>query len=1089
VACGWCALACLASARAGAEALPRFTRLSVEHGLSQATVQAILQDHAGFFWFGTDEGLNRFDGYSFRVFKHDPDDPRSLPHSMISALHEDREKRLWVGTHNGLALFDPVTETFTRTGPVEERVTSILEDAAGTMWIGTVGQGLFRRDAGSGTFVSYAHDPGRPASLASQLVSALHRDRRGRLWVGTRDAGLDMLGETAVSDPAGRAGFLHHRHDPRDPRSLPHDDVLGLGEDRAGTLWIATNGGGLASLDPETGTFVRHPGSGEASGAELMTRILIDRQDVLWVGTASGLQRYDRATGRFVTHRHDPADSRSLSRNTIRSLYEDAAGQLWVGTYDGGADVWSRRDAPFRYYTHRNADPSGLAERVVSSLLEDDRGRIWVGTSGGWLHEFEPRSGTFRRYRVPGARAHTAVLSLAQDRRGRIWAGTYRDGLAQFDPERGTFTVLDHRPDGARASVADSIWAIEEARDGTLWLGTNTGLVQFDPERRRAVLHHETPTPGGLSYTGVRALLHDREGNLWVGTLGGLNVLLRGKGVVRYRQEERDPESLSRNAVLALREDGQGRIWAGTMGGGVNVLDQASGKFKAYFRGLQSPVVYRMEEDADGRLWLSTNRGLSRLDPANGRIENFDLTSGLETVQFQVGASLRTRAGRLLFGSTDGFYEFDPRDVRPDTYAPPVVLTYLVPIADPEPRPVPLSTRRELLLPAGTHAFSVEFAALDRTVPRRNQYAYRMQGLRDEWVPLGARREVTFTNLASGRYVFGVRASNNDGVWGPRSEASLAIVIAPPFWRTWWFRGLVALVALGTLALAYRLRVRRRLAAAEERARAERAVRHSEWQYRSIFDQVTQGVFQSTVDGRFLAANPALARMFGYNSPEALLGEVTDIETQIFVRPSRRQEMGRLLQAFGEVHDFQFEARRRGGGTLWVSANIRALPDDAGNLVYLGTAEDISDRKKAEETEGALRAVLENATQEWQRTFDAIEAYIFILDQGGTVMRINRAVRDGAGRASYQECLGRNVEELGGGEPWHTAHELARAVAYTGAASHARVQDPGSGHTWELRATPVRAADTDAPRTIVVARAVDDRPETERSLVRGRAGP
>jgi PAS domain S-box-containing protein len=1044
----------------------------VEHGLSQATVQAILQDHAGFFWFGTDEGLNRFDGYSFRVFQHDPEDPHSLPHSMISALYEDREKRLWVGTQGGLALFDPANETFARVGPVEERVTSMLEDPAGTMWIGTVGQGLFRRDAGSDTLVSYAHDPGRPESLASHLVSALHLDRRGRLWIGTRDAGLDMLAATGLSDPPERSRFLHHRRDPRDPRSLPDDDVLGLAEDRTGTLWIATNGGGLASLDPEAGTLTRHPGRGEASGAELMTRLLIDRQDVLWVGTASGLQRYDRATGQFATHRHDPADARSLSRNTIRSLYEDAAGQLWVGTYDGGVDVWSRWDAPFHYYTHRGADPSGLAESVVSSFLEDDRGRLWVGTSGGWLHEFEPRSGTFRRHRFPGAHAHTAVLSLAQDRRGRIWAGTYRDGLGEFDPERGTFTVHDPRPDAARASVADSIWAIKEAGDGTLWLGTNTGLVQFDPERRRAVLHHETATPGGLSYTGVRALLHDREGNLWVGTLGGLNVLLRGQGVVRYRHEDSNPDSLSRNAVLALHEDGQGRIWAGTMGGGVNVLDQASGKFKAYFRGLQSPVVYRIEEDADRRLWLSTNRGLSRLDPASGSVENFDLTSGLETVQFQVGASLRTRAGRLMFGSTDGFYEFDPRDVRPDAYAPPLVFTYLVPMGDPAPGPVPLSTRRELQLPAGTDAFSVEFAALDRTVPRRNQYAYRMQGLRDEWVPLGRRHEVTFTNLASGRYVFSVRASNKDGVWSPRSEASVAIVIAPVFWRTWWFDTLVALVALGGIAVAYRLRARRRRTAAEERARAADALRHSEWQYRSIFDHVTQGVFQSTVDGRFLAANPALARMFGYTSPEELLREVTDIEAQIFARPNRRREMRRLLEAFGAVHDFQYEARRRGGGTFWVSASIRALPDDAGNVVYLGTAEDISDRKQAGETADALREVLANAKQEWQRTFDAIEAYIFILDESGTVMRINRAVRDGARRASYEECLGRSVAELGAGEPWHTAHELARAVAYTGSSSHALVQDPGNGHAWEVRATPIRAVDTDAPRTIVVARNV-----------------
>jgi PAS domain S-box-containing protein len=1066
----------LSSLAVAGEAPPLFTRLSVEDGLSQGTVQAVLQDHVGFFWLGTDEGLNRFDGYSFRVFEYDPEDAASLPHSMISALHEDREKRLWVGTHAGLASFDRATETFTRVRSVRERVTSIVEEPDGTLWIGSVGEGVFRRDARTGAYVAYAPDPGKPASLASHLVSVLLRDRSRRLWIGTRDGGLDMLEDTDTALPPAQARFVHHRHDPNDPRSLPHDDVLGLAEDRAGTLWVATNGGGLASFDPKTGVFQRHAGRPPWTGEKLTSRLLIDREDMLWVGTgADGLQRYDRTSDAFFTYRADPADRRSLSDDIIRSLYEDTAGQIWVGTHNGGVSVLTRGRQPFGYFTHRAADPTGLANAGVASFLEDDKRRIWVGTEAGWLHLFEPRTGTFRRYRFPSGQSHTALLSLAQDHRGRIWVGTYREGLAEFDPERGTFTLHDYRADQTPGSVADHIWAIEEEADGTLWLGTNTGLVRYDPDRRQATLHHATPNPAGLTTTGVRALLHDRQGNLWVGTLGGLNLLLRGKGFVHYRHDDRDPESLSRNAVLALHEDGQGHIWAGTLGGGVNRLDPSTGKFKAFFRDLRSPVVYRIEEDAAGALWLSTNRGLSRLDPASAKVDNFDLTSGLQSLQFHIGASLKTRDGRMLFGSTTGFYDFDPADVRPDSFAPPVVFTYLRRIGDAAGAPVPLSTRQEVALPATSQAFSIEFAAMDHTVPRRNQYAYRMEGFRDEWVALGGHREVTFTNLGAGTYLFEVKASNNDGVWNPASTASLRVVVAPPVWRTWWFRALLLVAVAGVLALARRVRLRRRRAAAEERARADRALRHSEWQYRSIFDHVGEGVFQTTLDGRFLVANPALAHMFGYDSPEQLLREVTDIETQIFVRPRRRQEMRQLLEEFGFVHDFQYEARRRGGGTLWVSANIRAMSDDAGNVVYLGTADDVTQRKQAEETEKDLRLVLENATQEWQRTFDAIEAYIFILDETGRVIRINRAVRDAAGRSTYQECLGRHVTELGTGEPWSTAHELARSVAYTGAASEAQVQDAQSRRTWDLRATPVRSVDTDQPRTIVVARDVTGR--------------
>ena len=427
-----------------------------------------------------------------------------------------------------------------------------------------------------------------------------------------------------------------------------------------------------------------------------------------------------------------------------------------------------------------------------------------------------------------------------------------------------------------------------------------------------------------------------------------------------------------------------------------------------------------------------------------------------------------------MFGSIDGFYEFDPRDVRPDTYAPRVVLTYLVPIGIPRPARCRSRHAGRLHLSAGTHAFSVEFAALDRTVPRRNQYAYRMQGLRDEWVPLGGRREVTFTNLAAGRYVLGVRASNNDGVWSPQSEASLEIVIAPPFWRTWWFRGLVALVALGALALAYNsgrgddCRPRRNTRAGARGAPFRVAVPQH-------LRPGHAGVFQSTVDGRLLAANPALARMFGYTSPEELLGEVRDIETQIFMHPSRRQEMRRLLEAFGAVHDFQYEARRR------VAARTGSPPTSAPSRMTPATS-CTWERRKTSRTGSrpkrrrvrcarSSRTPGRNGSGPSTRSRPTSSSWTRAAPSCGSTARCSTAP---GGQLPGVRWV-RNVEELGGGEPWHTAHDSARAVAYTGAASHAQVQDPGSGHAWELRATPIRAVDTDSPRTIVVARDVNMR--------------
>jgi len=931
-----------------ADRIGRFTRLSVGEGLSQATVTAILQDHVGFLWLATDEGLNRYDGYTFAVFKHDPKDPQSLPDDLVSALHEDRLHRLWVGTEEGLSLFDPRTETFSRDPSIHGRVNVIAEDPDGTLWAGTQGDGVFERKRNSSAFYHLQeHNSQKPAHLASQIVFALLRDRNHRLWIGTSNDGIYRMEE-------GGERFLQHRHDPKAPASLSHDDVWGFAEDASGNLWVATYGGGLNVLDQKTGSFrhYRHrPGDPRSLATDLLTCLFLDHSGTLWVGTdGAGVQRYDPASDGFDAFLHDPADANSLSQNVVRSIYEDRKGQLWVGTYQGGVNVLKKPHDALGYFTNSASDPSSLGNSSVASFLEDAAGRIWVGTEQGWLNRFDRQSGAFVRYRFPSdVPGGSAIVSLVQDRQGRIWTGTYHGGVGRFDPANGTFVVYRHRPGDPSSLADDDVWALAEGGGGTLWLGTNSGLDRFDPDLGRVSEHY------GMQ---VRALLVDRQRSLWVGSLQGLHHMLPGVGgFVHYRHADNDPHSLSNDAVVALDEDDHGGLWVGTLGGGVNRLDPATASFTSY-RDFPSKAIFGVQHESSGRLWVSTNHGLSRLDPTTGQVDNFDLSNGLQSLQFHMGASLRTRSGRLLFGSTEGFYDFDPRAIAPDTFAPPVVITTVRVFNQPVRLPTVLSTSGELTLSHSDKIFSLEFAALDYTFPKRNRYAYMMEGLSEKWIQLGSRREVTFTSLSPGTYVFRVKASNSDGVWSDTSQTTVRVIMRPPWWGTWWFRALSAAMVVLALLTAHRVRVRRLTDDLAKQKRTELALRRAEEKYRSIFENAGEGIFQASPEGGFLTANPAMARILGYASPEELITDAArgDIPQP---EPLRGLDVKRLLGERDSLQSVTTQVQRRDGRTIWLSVSARIVRDPSGAVLYYeGTAEDITERRRAEEAEAELRAAL-----------------------------------------------------------------------------------------------------------------------------------
>jgi signal transduction histidine kinase/ligand-binding sensor domain-containing protein/DNA-binding response OmpR family regulator len=807
-----------------------FARLSMEDGLSQSAVNVIFQDSKGFMWFGTQEGLNRYDGYGFKVFLNDPENPASLSHDVVHGLVEDRAGYLWVGTDGGgLNRYDPADGSFTRfvhdsSDPASlsaDRVRTVYQDSAGVLWIGTDGGGLNRMDAESGTFRRFKHDPSNSESLSDDRVRDIVEDAEGFLWIATYGGGLSRFDRR-------RGSFASFRHHPANPQSVGDDRVRCLLVDRNGVLWVGTYDHGLDRFDHKTGRFEHFrndPEDPSSLSSNRVRSILQGSSGTLWIGTDKGLAEWGSGGAGFDQHRPDPTDPRSLSDGRVLSLFQDRGGVIWVGTYDG-LNKWNAMTGSFAHYKYVEGDPTKLSEQIVTSFAEDASGLLWIGTYGGGLNRLDRTTGEFTHYRHdpqnPRSLSDDRVMSLHFDRYGVLWVGTMGGGLDRHDPRIGRFIHHRHDPDDPRSLSSNGVTSILEDGEGVLWVGTyRGGLNRFDCSTgsfRR--YEHDPADPTSLSSQRVMMIIETNKGELWVGTDGGgLNRFDRATGTFsHYRHDSQDPRSLSTDHAWAIYEDRQGDFWIGTQGGGLNhwtAGDRAAGRgvFRRYSRddGLPSEVIYGVLEDGSGDLWMSTNRGLARLDPDSGVMKSYDVHDGLQSYDFTFGAQFRSRDGTMLFGGVNGFNAFHPAEVRNNVRVPPLALTAFYKFNEETSLGEPLQELRELDLNHRDQVIAFEFAALDFTAPEKNRYMAMLEGFDGDWVNLGTRRRVSYTNLAPGRYTLRVKGANNDGVWN-ENGLDLRIRVAPPIWRTWWAYIIYALAGGGvilTIAVAQRKRIQR----------------------------------------------------------------------------------------------------------------------------------------------------------------------------------------------------------------------------------------------------------------------------------------
>jgi signal transduction histidine kinase/ligand-binding sensor domain-containing protein len=790
----------------------QFGRLSHVDGLSQDSVRCVLQDRAGFLWFGTVDGLNRYSGQGFDVFRADPDDPQALADDFISALYEDSAGMLWVGTDEGIHRFDPGRGTFTRfPSPlragreVRERPLAFLEQTDGTLLV-VMGPGVWVLDPR--TAVVKRVDDGSVRGLFTSLM----RDRHDRLWVGAQ-AGLFMLDGShlvpwrrALGAPAALGA------------ELGQVNSICLSPD--GTMWIATEEG-LVRLRENAGgaldifCFHHRPEDPRSLPGSRVRKMAFDAAGGLWLATRSGaawLPAADVTTteNRFVCFRYNPSSRESLADEAVEDVLVDRSGVIWFATYGGGLTRIASHHQPLTPYTRINT-PTMLGESVQAAGF-DRQGVVWIGTDAG-LHSFEPGSGKVVGYRPRpeylSGRGEFNAKAILEDRSGVLWVGN-PIGIYQFDRADGSLERWDHEPN-SKVNVR----VMFEDRYGVLWVGARSGLFAVDRENQ-AVVRHQGPGHEVLDGAFVYAIAEDRAGALMLGTLGrGVVVLARdAKGdvveVTRLTHEPSNPASLSSNDVISIRATRDGTVWFGTTNG----LDHWLGAGRGVVRytekdGLPNPTVYSVLEDAFGRLWMSTNNGVARLTPQSGAFRKYYLADGLPSTEFNGGAYCQTPSGLLVFGGIRGFCTVLPGQDSQPTQLASVALTELsisgrshrLPIAD---RDGPFGTaNRPLRLASRERSIGLAFAVLDFVDPKRNHFEYYLEGFERNWSPVGSRSFASYSNLAPARYVFHVRGATSLGV-GTKQDAVFYFEIVPALWQRWWFRALLLLGVVLAGAALYR---------------------------------------------------------------------------------------------------------------------------------------------------------------------------------------------------------------------------------------------------------------------------------------------
>ncbi len=751
----------------------QFRHLTIDDGLSQNSVNCIFQDSKGLMWFGTQVGLNCYNGYDFVIYRHDPADSNSISHNWIWDIKEDQARNLWIATWNGLTKYNPLQNSFTTYLPDSadesairgSRPVALCTDTSGILWVGTWGGGLNRYNATNENFTSFSSEVTGDTILPGNYIRAMYIDKQNILWIGTWN-GLWK----ADLNYSGSIIFSFFRHNPKKPFSISGNRITAIGEDKQGNIWVGTLGAGLNRYDKATGCFehfLHHPLESNGLSDNDVSSILTDKRGNLWVGTVSaGLNLYNPEKNNFTWIMVDPADPSGIRGNNVYSIFEDRSGLIWVGAE--GLNILNPSAARFRHIVTKAGEKNSLSNNKVTCFYEDEKGTLWIGTENHGVNRYYPQTDSFVLYqhdeRISSGLNNNNISVITGDGNGSVWIGTRGGGLNQLNLSSGKITAIRESNDIPATRGLDYINGLCYDPTGYLWIATyNEGLVRHD-----LILHkytsfqHHPQKPNSLSGNYLLRLFMDSRETLWIGTWGsGLDRYnKKTNSFTRFLNDPQDPSSISGNIIHDISENDtdSGRIILVGTNRGLSVLfaDSISAGFYhiSEKNGLPGSSVYAVLPDDHHNLWITSNNGLTRYQPASGRIRNFTVKDGLQSNEFNAGAKIKLHNGYFVFGGVEGFNIFCPDSIHERSFRPSIVFTSFMIFNEETKLPAALPYTSTIQLNYRQNFFSFEFASFDYAIPERNQYRYIMEGVDEDWVESGIRRYAGYTGLDPGKYVF-----------------------------------------------------------------------------------------------------------------------------------------------------------------------------------------------------------------------------------------------------------------------------------------------------------------------------------------------
>lgn len=806
----------------------KFRHFTSKDGLVQNNVVAILQDSKGFMWFGTRAGLNRFDGYDYRLYEYIPGEQNTLTSSQISSLYEDKKGYIWIGhEEGGLDRYNPETDSFENFNRAPEtnvelptsNVSAIIEDEQENLWVGTFGNGMYVINKARTRMKHLVHDPENARSLGANSIRTLLKDSKGNIWVG-------FWSETGIDHYNPETGTFHHLIVREDKQSvITGDSFYDIYEDSAGRIWISLRGVGVSCYYPEENRFENYshdPYNPNSLSSNVVRAIVEDDDGNLWFGTENGgLSILNPATGKFTNLVNDDFDKESLNNNSIYSLYKDAEGNIWIGTYTGGVNAYFKSYNTFEHFRKKSGREQ-LNHNSITSFAQDHLGNLWIGTDGGGINVLESDEFRFLHHRFQRGDNTSLgadfVMGVSTDSAKNMWVGTWGGGLSRYDFDTGLFTRYQRDYENEGSINSNNVSMAYQDSKGNLWVGTfGGGLNLFDYETETFTSYTNEPwNLLSISNNNVVNILEGDKGLLWLGTDGGGINMMRRNHTFRQFLGIKDNRSGLRNGnILSSLKDEKGGLWFGT-NKGLHKFNPETLQFLYYSLddSLSELRVLGIEEDIHNNLWISSNNGLMVFNPESGYFRRFTTAHGLQDIEFTRGSSFEDKKGYLYFGGINGFNRFHPDSVEVSTKPPQIeivdfeIFNRSVKIGEMDSLLKKSITETSYIeIPWRYSMFSMRYAALNYNFTTDIEYAFKLENFDKEWYFVGMNRKATYTNLNPGRYVFKIKCKI-DGAWG-KEQSKLEIVILPPFWHTFWFRSLVVLFMLLVFALFYRSRLQR----------------------------------------------------------------------------------------------------------------------------------------------------------------------------------------------------------------------------------------------------------------------------------------